>query len=117
MPVFSRSGSIETIQSTTVWSVHCSSGGNGLHDGSQGNQTDGSKQGYKNPTSTETICWPEPHHTKLVSSIVEPWSEIRLGSNHGEVRTGTQADLRFHRLPVLPQRGQGQTQLGMLAEN
>ena len=38
-----------------------------------------------------------------------------MDSKHGQVRTGTQADLQSHRLPV-PQRKQGQTHLGTLAD-
>ena len=53
------------------------------------------------------------------SELIEQIYEIRnlqnvgLGGNHGEVRTGTQADLRF---PRQPQRGQGQAHLGMLVD-
>ena len=44
IPVFSCSGSVLPIQSTTIWSVHYS---NGIHNSSQGSQTDGSRQRYK----------------------------------------------------------------------
>ena len=46
IPAISLPGSIVQIQSSTVCSVPCS---NGIHDGSQGSQAHGSKQGYKNP--------------------------------------------------------------------
>ena len=46
IPEVSHQGSILTIQSTTIWSVHCY---NEIHNSSQGSQTDGSKQAYRNP--------------------------------------------------------------------
>ena len=65
------------------------------------------------------IGWSEPHPTKFVSSIPDlsgSVSGIRLCSKHEEVRTGNQADLRFRRLPVQPQRGEGQTHLETWAD-
>ena len=44
IPASSCFGWILPIQRTTIWSVHCSYG---IHDGSQGSPTDGSKQGEK----------------------------------------------------------------------
>ena len=50
IPAFSRPGSILPIQkSSTIWSVHCSSR---IHNSSQESQTDGSKQGCKEPSVT-----------------------------------------------------------------
>ena len=48
IPAFSCPGSILLIQRSTIWSDHCS---NRIHSGSQGSQTDGSKQGYKNTSA------------------------------------------------------------------
>ena len=44
-------------------------------------------------------------------------SGIRLDTKHGESRTGAQTDIRFHRLPVSTQGGQGQTHSGILADH
>ena len=43
-------------------------------------------------------------------------SGVGLVAKHGEIRTGPQASLPLHRLPVPPGRGQGQTCPGMLAD-
>ena len=45
VPTFFHPRSILPNQSPTIWSAHCS---NGNDNSSQGNQADGSKQGYKN---------------------------------------------------------------------
>ena len=42
------------VQSTAIWSVHCN---NGIHTGCQGNQTNGSEQGYKNPPVPRRLVW------------------------------------------------------------
>ena len=44
IPAFLCPWSILPNQSSAVWSVHCS---NGIHNSSQGGQTDASKQGHK----------------------------------------------------------------------
>ena len=105
IPAFSRLGSIIPIQSSTIWSVHCSSA---IYSGSQGSQTGVSKQGYMNPPVARPLVGQSliltnlsPAYPDLSSSM----SRIGLGSKHGEIRTGTQRDLRIHRLPVSPQRG------------
>ena len=67
IPVLSCTESILPIQSSPIWFVHCS---NGIHSGSQGRQTDDSKQEYKIPPEpTSLVSYAEPHPTKLVSSI------------------------------------------------
>ena len=43
-------------------------------------------------------------------------SVIRLDSRHGEIRSGTQADIQLCRLPVQPEEVQGQAHSGMLAD-
>ena len=42
-------------------------------------------------------------------------SGFRLASKHGEIRTGPQANFRLCRLPVRPEKGQGQTHLRSVA--
>ena len=41
---------------------------------------------------------------------------VRLVGQYGEIRTGPQTSLRLHRLPVQPERGQGQTHPRALAD-
>ena len=43
-------------------------------------------------------------------------SEIRLDSKHAEIRIRIQTDIRFHRFPVRPQGGQGQTHSRLLED-
>ena len=59
-----------------------------------------------------TSCETGLQHTQTLLAL----AGIRLDSKHGEVRTGTQADLRYRRLPVRPQRGQGPTHIGTLVD-
>ena len=89
--------------------THCS---NGIHNGSQGSKTDGSKQGYQNPPVPRLLVC----HSHIPPSLSPAYADlsssvpgITLGSKHGAVRNGTQADLCIsRRLPLRPQRGQGQ---------
>ena len=65
------------------------------------------------------IGWSDPHPSNLSAAYSDPSSYgagIRLDSEHEEIRTVTQADFRFCRLPVQPQRWQDQTHSRMLAD-
>ena len=91
---------------------------NGVHNSSQGSKTDGSKQGYKNPPVPRWLVGQShilpnlpPAYLNLISSL----PGIRFDSKHEELRTGTQADLQFHMLPVRLMRGQGRTHIGTVA--
>ena len=44
--MFSGPGSVLPIQSTTIWSVHCT---NRIYGSGEGGQTDGFTRGCKNP--------------------------------------------------------------------
>ena len=51
------------IQSSSVWSIHCFTG---IHNSSHGNQTDPSKQGYKNPlVPRQLLVFAKSHQTCL----------------------------------------------------
>ena len=85
---------------------------------SQTTPTDGSKQRYMNPPVPRRLVCQIHIPPNLFPSYSDPSSHvsgIRLDSKHREVRTGTQADIQFHRLPVQPQGGQGQPHRRMLA--
>ena len=92
---FSHSGSVISVQSNTFWSVHCS---NGIHNSrpSEGSQTAGSKQGYKNPPVPRRLFGQShipPNLSPTYQDLGSSLPEIRLGSKHGEIETETQADL------------------------
>ena len=73
---------------------------------SKGGETDGHSQGYKNPPVPRRLVG-ESHIPPGLSSAYSGSSEdvqrTRLAGELGEIRTGTQANLRFCRLPVRPQ--------------
>ena len=104
------------IQSTAFRSVHSTLG---VHCGSKSGKTDGYTQGYKDPPVPRRLVGESqippglsPAHSR--SSTVMP--RTRLASKLGKIRTGTQADFRFCRLPVRPQSRLGLTHTGPLAE-
>ena len=113
---FSHPGSVLPVQSSTFWSVHSTYG---VHSGAQKGQTDGLTEGYKNPPVPRRLVGEShvppnlsPAYTDLGSSL----SRTRVAGEPGEVRTGTKTGLQLRRLPVRPQRGQGQTHTRALAD-
>ena len=97
--MFSHARLIQPLLSSTIWFIHCS---NGIHNTSQGSQTNGSKQGYTNPP----VCRP-----LIVQSHIPPnlspanpdscnyVSETRLDSKHeggqGQTYSRTLTDLKL----------------------
>ena len=86
--------------------------GRGVLCSGQRGQVPGTAKGYKDP----------PVHRRLVGQSQIPpnlspaykdtnitLSGVRLASKPREIRTGPQTSIRFCRLPVRPERGQGQT--------
>ena len=62
----------------------------------------------------------EALHTLNQNNALEKVNSHRFLAFFNKLRkvgTGTQADLRFCRLPVQPQKGQGQTHFGMVADS
>ena len=97
------------IQSTNLWSVHST---HGVHSGGQRGQTDGFTKGFKNPPvprrlvgESNIISNLSPAYTNLGSSL----SRTRLACEQGKVRSGPKTDFQLRRLPVRPERRQGQT--------
>ena len=89
IPQVSCPGSVLPIQSSAIWSVHCS---NGIHNGSQENQTDVSEQGYKNPQVPKQLVGQSHILPNLPASYSDPSSYVlgvRLDSEY-EVRTGSE---------------------------
>ena len=116
MSEISRPGTDIPIQSSAFRSVHSTLG---VHCCSKGGETDGHKQGYKNPPVPRRLVGEShippglsPAHSRSSENV----SKIRLAGEFGKIRAGTKADLRFCRLPVQPQGRSGPTHTGPLAD-
>ena len=104
------------IQSTSLWSVHSA---HGVHRVSKGGKTDGHTQGYKNPPVPRRLVGESQIPRNLSPAHPNPNQLVpgpRLAGEFREIRTGTQAGLRFCRLPVRPQVRPGQTDSGPVAK-
>ena len=100
-------GSDIPIQSSAFRSVHSTLG---VYCGSKGGKTDGHKQGYNDPPVPRRLVGESqisPGLSPAYSRSSGNMSKARLASECGKVGTGTQADLRFRRLPVRPQGRSG----------
>ena len=113
---FSHPASVLPVQSPTLWSVHSTYG---VHSGGQRGQTDGLTEGYKNPPVPRRLVGEShippnlsPAYTYLDSSLSRTW----VAGERGKVRTGPKTGFQLLRLPVRPQRGQGQTHTRALAD-
>ena len=105
-----------TIHSTTFWSVQSF---HGVHCSDQRGQTDGFTEGYRNPPVPRRLIGLgqippnlSPAYTNTSSSLSGP----KLASKHGKIRAGPKASFRLCRFPVRPERGQGQTHPGPVAD-
>ena len=84
----------------------------GVHCDSKGGETDGHKQEYKDPPVPRRLVSESQIPSGLSQTYPGPsenLSKTRLAGEFGKVGTGTQADLRFCRLPVRPQGQSGLT--------
>ena len=99
IPAFSHSGSI--LQNSKLYGFICLNNCIRMHQYLD--------DGLVRATSHQTCLQVYPNLSGSVPGI-------RLGNKHLYIRAGTQAELRFHRLSVRPQRGQGQTDLETLAD-
>ena len=83
------------IQSTFLWSVHSA---HGVHRVSKGGKTDGHTQGYKNPPVPRRLVGESQIPRNLSLAHPDPNQLVpgpRLAGEFREIRTGTQAGLRF----------------------
>ena len=112
---FSPPGSVLPVQSPSLWPVHSS---HGVHSGGQRGQTRGFSEGYKDPPVPRRLdgesLYP-PHLSPAYSNPSDTLSGIRVAGEQGKVRAGSQTGLQLRRLPVRPERGQGQTNRRTLA--
>ena len=112
---FSHSGPLLPVQGPALWSFHST---HGVHSGGQRGQAHGLTTGYKNPPVPRRLAgeglYP-PHLSPAYSNPGHSLSGTRVAGEQGKVRTGTQTGLQLRRLPVRPERGQGQTNRRPLA--
>ena len=112
---FSHSGPILPVQGPALWSFHST---HGVHSGGQRGQAHGLTTGYKNPPVPRRLAGESlypPHLSPAYSNPGHTLSGARVAGEQGKVRTGTQTGLQLRRLPVRPERGQGQTNRRTLA--
>ena len=112
---FSHSRPILPVQGPAFWSFHST---HGVHSGGQRGQTHGLTTGYKNPPVPRRLAGESlypPHLSPAYSNPGHTMSGTRVAGEQGKVRTGTQTGLQLRRLPVRPERGQGQTNRRTLA--
>ena len=108
-------GSVLSVQSPSLWPVHSS---HGVHSGGQRGQTRGFSEGYKDPPVPRPLAGESlypPHLSPAYSNPSHTLSGIRVAGEQGKVRAGSQTGLQLRRLPVRPERGQGQTNRRTLA--
>ena len=108
-------GSVLPVQGPTLWPIHSP---HGVHSGGQRGQTHGSSEGYKDPTVPRRLAGESLYPTHLSPAYSNPSHsvpETRVAGEQGKIRTGSQTGLQLRRLPVRPERGQGQTNRRTLA--
>ena len=91
----------------------------GVHCSSNGGQTDGYTQGYKDPPVPRRLVSASripPSLSPTRSRAGTDMPRVRLAGKSGEVETGAQTNLRFCRLPVRPEGRSGPTYTGPVAE-
>ena len=113
---FSSPGSVLPVQSPTLWSIHSA---HGVHSGGQRGQTHGTSEGYKDPPVPRRLAGESLYPRHLSPAYSNPGhtlSGTRVAGEQGKIRTGPQTGLQLRRLPVRPQRGQGQTNRRTLAD-
>ena len=114
--VLSPPGSVLPVQSPTFWPIHIS---HGIHSGGQRGQTHGTSEGYKDPPVPRRLAGESLYPRHLSPAYSNPGHSVsgtRVAGEQGKVRTGPQTDLQPCRLPVRPERGQGQTNRRTLAD-
>ena len=109
-------GSVLPVQSPTLWPIHSF---HGVHSGGQRGQTHGTLEGYKDQPVPRRLAGESLYPRHLSPAYSNPGHTVpgtRVAGEQGKVRTGPQTGLQLRRLPVRPERGQGQTNRRMLAD-
>ena len=105
------------VQSVTFWPVNSTLR---VHCSSKGGEADGHLRGYKDPPIPRRLVGPgriPPSLSPAYPASSEDMSRFRLASKFGQVGAGTQANLRFCRLPVRPQGRSGPAHSGPVAKS
>ena len=100
-------------------SIRASHGSVGIYQGGKRGEIVGSDKGYKNPPVPRQLVAQSPVPGNLPMKYPDPLGpvpRIRLGGQHGEVRTGTPASVQFRRLPVRSPDGTGSTHARALGD-
>ena len=98
---FSRKKSL-SIHGPSFRAHHSSSG---IHQGSQGGETDGSSTGYPDPPVPRRLVSQSPGPGNLPITYPDPLGPVpqtRVGGKHGEIGAYTSTGFQFRRLPVRP---------------
>ena len=104
-----------TDTGTILWSVHSA---HGVHGISQGGETDGHTQGYKDPPIPRRLVNESQFPLNLSPAYTNSSQNVSgsgLAGEHRKIRAGTQTSLQLCRLPVRPQVRPGQTDTGPVA--
>ena len=91
-----------------------------VHCSSKGGEADGHLRGYKDPPIPRRLVGTgqiPPSLSPAYPESSKDMSRVRLASKFGQVGAGTQADLRFCRLPVRPQGRSGPAHSGPVAKS
>ena len=109
-------GPVLPVQSTALRSIYSSPG---VHCHSKGGETDGHPQGYTDPPVPRRLVGASHIPPGLSPAYPGPSKDVQrtgLAGELGKIRAGTQANLRFRRLPVRPQDRPGPTHTGPVAK-
>ena len=90
------------VHSSPLRFGHCSTG---VHQGGQGGEAYGSREGYPKPPVPRRLVTESPFPRNLPTSYPDPLGPlptIRVGSQHDQIGVGSQTGLQFCRLPVRP---------------
>ena len=109
-------GSDLPVQGSPFRFVHSA---HGVHCSSQGGETDGHSQGYKNPPVPRRLVGEGQFPLNLLATHPNANKDVpgsRVVGEHRKVGAGTQTNFQFCRLPVRSQVRPGQTDPGPVAK-
>ena len=105
-----------SVQGLTLWPVHSSQG---VYHDSQRSKMASLEAGYKDPPVPRRLVGQSqvsPSLSSAYTKINDTVQRSGMVDKRREIRAGTKADFQFRRLPVRPERGQGQTNRRSLAD-
>ena len=117
VPQISRSRRDLPVQGLTIRPVDSTLG---VHCGGKGSKTNGHLQGYKDPPIPRRLVGTgqiPPSLSPTYPGTSKDMSNLRLAGEFGQIGAGTQAGLRFCRLPVRPRGRSGPAYPGPVANS